>query len=103
MTQLTAEEFVLLAITKLRSGQFKGIHSVYSGFNEAFKAYFAGADPVQTTSQLAREGKIVLRPVKGGVIIYLPEDAPRFTRGEQALQKMGLLGQEVPAPKGKQK
>lgn len=25
---------------------------------------------------MGNEGKIVIRPVKGGVIIYLPEDAP---------------------------
>ena len=100
-SQLSAEEFVVLAIKKLRTGQFKGIHSVYSGFNEAFKAYFGGADPVQATNELAQAGKISLRPVRGGVILYLPEDAPRFTRGEQALQKMGLLAQETGATKSK--
>lgn len=103
MNSLTPEEFVVIAIKKLRTGQFKGIHSVFSGFNEAFKTYFEGADPVQATSQLAQEGKIVIRPVRGGVILYLPEDGPRFTRGEQALQKMGLLAPETSTRKIKDK
>lgn len=95
MSQLSVEDFVLLAIRKLRSGEFKGIHSVYSGFNEAFKIYFHGADPVQATNKLAREGKIALRPVRGGVILYQPEEAPILNRGQQALEKMGLLNPEI--------
>jgi hypothetical protein len=71
--KLSEEEFVWRAIRKLR-GNYKGIHTVYSGFNQAFKDYF-GTNPVETTQRLAEEGKIVIRPVKGGVIIYLPEDA----------------------------
>lgn len=103
MNTLTPEEFVVTAIKKLRTGQFKGIHSVFSGFNEAFKTYFEGADPVQTTCRLAQEGKIVVRPVRGGVILYLPEDAPRLTRGEQALEKMGLLSPQASTRKTKDK
>jgi hypothetical protein len=72
--KLTEEEFVKRAILKLR-GNYKGIHSIYSGFNQAFKQYF-GSNPVATTQRLAKEGKITIRPVKGGVILYLPEDAP---------------------------
>lgn len=52
--KLSVEEFVILAIRSLRMGDFKGIHSVYSGFNEAFKKYF-GQDPVQATNKLAEE------------------------------------------------
>lgn len=89
--KITPEEFVRLAIAKLRSEPYKGIHSVYSGFNEAFKKYFAGDDPIRLTNQLAEDGKIALRPVKGGVVLYLPEDGPKTSRGEDALMKMGLL------------
>jgi len=43
------------------------------------------------TTQLAAEGKIVIRPVKGGVMLYLPEDAPKTPDvGDEALKKMGL-------------
>jgi len=85
------EEFVRLAVAKLRLENYKGIHSVYSGFNEAFKTYFEGTSPIEVTGELARQGKITLRPVKGGVMLYLPEDGPQYSRGDLALMKMGLL------------
>jgi len=73
-SSLSEEEFVRRAIKRLR-GKYRGIHSVYSGFNAAFQEYF-GTNPVETTQRLAAEGKIHIRPVKGGVMLYLPEDAP---------------------------
>lgn len=88
--KLSHEEFVKNAILKLRTPPYKGIHSVYSGFNEAFKKYFDSEDPVKATNKLAAEGKVFIRPIKGGVMLYLPEDAPQVTRGDQALKKMGL-------------
>ncbi|MBI5213271.1 MAG: hypothetical protein HY957_07865 [Nitrospirae bacterium] len=89
--KLSSEEFVKKAIVSLRKEGYKGIHTVYSGFNDAFKKYFEGEDPIKTTTQLAAEGKIVIRPVKGGVMLYLPEEAPASrARGEDALEKMGL-------------
>ena len=86
--KLTKEEFFRRAIKKLR-GNYKGIHSVYSGFNAAFREYY-GTDPITATQRLAKEGKISIRPVKGGVIIYLPEDAPNSP--ENVLSK--ILGAE---------
>jgi len=74
--RLSYEEFVKKAIVSLRTEGYKGIHSVYSGFNSAFKKYFNGENPVEATNKLAQEGKIILRPVKGGVMLYLPEEAP---------------------------
>ena len=88
--QLSYDEFVKLAIVKLRTGPYKGVHSVFSGFNEAFKIYFGGDNPVPVTNQLAESGAISVRPTKGGVVLYLPEDAPQSSRGEEALKKMGL-------------
>jgi len=85
------EEFVRLAIAKLRLENYKGIHSIYSGFNEAFKTYFEGVNPIEVTGRLADEGKITLRPVKGGVMLYLPGEGPEMSRGDMALVKMGLL------------
>jgi hypothetical protein len=60
--KLTYEEFVKQAILKLRTGDYKGIHTVYSGFNEAFRKYFDGANPIEITYQLAKEKKLVIRP-----------------------------------------
>lgn len=91
--KLSVEEFVHLAIKSLRMKDFKGIHSVYSGFNEAFKKYF-GQDPVLATNRLAEEKKIEIRPIKGGVLLYLPGEAPSQSRGDEALKKMGLSPSE---------
>jgi hypothetical protein len=89
--KLSYEDFIRKAIVSLRKEGYKGIHTVYSGFNEAFKKYFDNENPIEVTNKLASEGKIVIRPVKGGVMLYLPEDAPAAkTRGEDALGKMGL-------------
>ena len=88
--KLSYEEFVRRAIMKLRTGDYKGIHSVYSGFNDAFKKYYPGVNPVDITNQLAKKEKIIIRPVKGGVMLYLPEDAPQRTNADKALDKMGL-------------
>jgi len=89
--RLSYEEFVKKAIVSLRTEGYKGIHSVYSGFNSAFKKYFNGENPVEATNKLAQEGKIILRPVKGGVMLYLPEEAPASRNlADEALEKMGL-------------
>jgi len=88
--KLTYEEFVKQAILKLRTGDYKGIHTVFSGFNEAFRKYFDGANPIEITNQLAQAKKIVIRPVKGGVMLYLPEEVPQSDKAEQVLKKMGL-------------
>jgi len=83
--KLTEEEFVLQAIKKLRKEPFRGIHSVYSGFNEAFRKYF-GTNPVEATSRLAAEGKIETRLFKGGVMLFLPGEAPKRPSAEEIIQ-----------------
>jgi hypothetical protein len=88
--KLSHEEFVRKAVVSLRKEGYKGIHSVYSGFNEAFKKYYPGENPVEATNKLAAEDKIIIRPVKGGVMLYLPEEAPGGSDALQALKKMGL-------------
>lgn len=54
-------DFVVRAIKKLRKPPYKGIHSVYSRFNKAFREYF-NKNPVEVTTRLAEEGKIDTRP-----------------------------------------
>jgi hypothetical protein len=91
--KLTQDEFIKKAVVSLRKEPYKGIHTVYSGFNNAFKKYFDGADPIAATNKMASEGTIVIRPVKGGVMLYLPDDAPAAKDvGDEALKKMGLDG-----------
>jgi hypothetical protein len=90
MKKYNHEEFFKMAILKLRNiSKSHGIHSVFSGFNQAFRAYF-GEDPVKVTQELANNGKIEIRPVKRGVMIYLPGEAPksRANQGKEALEKI---------------
>ncbi len=51
--KLSPEKFVRLAVASLRLDNYKGIHSVFSGFNEAFKTYFVGANPIEATGEMA--------------------------------------------------
>lgn len=91
--KLSIEEFTLLAIEKLKRPPYEGIHSVYSGFNQAFRDYFDGLDPVVETLKLAAEGKIHTQLVKGGVMIFpgpRRESTPR-SKAESTLKKMGLV------------
>ena len=89
LERLSQVEFVKKAIASLRKEPYKGIHTVYSGFNEAFRAYF-NEDPIQCTNQLASEGAIEIRPVKRGIMLYLPGEAPERNTGQDVLKKMGL-------------
>jgi hypothetical protein len=64
--KLPVEKFVISAIEKLR-GEYKGINTVFSGFNMAFKKYYGeGADPSKATQELIGKGIIEGRPVKKG-------------------------------------
>jgi hypothetical protein len=85
--KLSEEEFVLQAIRKLKKDPFRGIHTVYSGFNEAFRQYF-GTNPVEATNRLTREGKIETRPFKGGVMLFLPGEAPKRPTTEEILRQV---------------
>jgi hypothetical protein len=67
-------EFVVEAIHKLRTGEFKGIHTVYSGFNEMLKLVYPKENPVDIVKALCDDEGFGIRPVKGGVILYAPED-----------------------------
>lgn len=88
--KLTEEEFILRAIERLRKGNYKGIHVVYSGFNAAFRDYFgAEADPRAAVDRLVAKGVVVSRVARGGATIYKAAEAPaeRVT-GSVALDKI---------------
>lgn len=74
--KMTKEEFVIAAIKKLRDEKrSKGIHTRYSGFNQAFKDYF-GEESRATTDKMVADGKIELKPSSGGVMLYLAGEGP---------------------------
>ena len=86
-----AEKFVRDAIVAGR-GEYKGLHTVYSGFNGAVRKVL-NCDPIALTTALANTGKVVTIPRKGGVMLYLPEDGPKAsidTAGSKLLEKMGV-------------
>ncbi len=88
---MTIQEFVVKAIETGRTEKSQGIHVVYSGFNEAFKAYFDGADPRESTAKLQAEGLIVVRPCRGGAMIYKADEAPaEKNKGTKLLASMGV-------------
>ncbi|OGP73375.1 MAG: hypothetical protein A2W09_04570 [Deltaproteobacteria bacterium RBG_16_50_11] len=86
---LSEEEFVAEGIKKLRKDPYRGINSVFSGFNEAFRKHF-NKDPIEFTSKMASDGKIEIIPLKGGkgVMLYLPGEGPRGRKTEEALKKI---------------
>lgn len=88
--KLTVEEFVLLAIDKLAPPERKAIHTVYSGFNEAFRDYFSGGDPIKEVNELVKAGKISFRLCRGGAIIARPGIITNVRSHKEALEKMGL-------------
>lgn len=90
---LTVEEFVARAIETLQNKKFPGkIHTVFSGFNEAFRAYFPKLDPVKEVQKLAAAGKVALRPCRGGALMAKGKGkaAEDEHSAATALKKMGL-------------
>jgi hypothetical protein len=85
--KMSEEEFVINAIKKLRKPPYKGIHCVFSGFNGAFREYF-GKNSMDVTQRLANEGKIIVRPVKGGIMLYLPGDFPQIPKPNEIIKKI---------------
>lgn len=87
--KLSMEEFTKTAITKLRGKKSKGIHTRFSGFNEAFREYFGkDVDVVAETKKLADAGVIDIRPCKGGVMIYLAGECPTGQTPADVLAKI---------------
>jgi len=88
---LTPEQFILRFIETFRDPErSRGVHSVFSGFNAAFREYFPGLDPVEVTTQLAEAGKLEVRLVKRGAMLYKAGEAPSLPNPRSLLKKMGL-------------
>ena len=93
--QMTHLEFIQKAFDTLRKTgkdgrQYAGLHTVYSGFNEAFRKYFPKDDPIKVTARLKESGELNVRPCQGGAMIYMGEFTPE-DGGDTALKAMGLV------------
>ena len=86
---LSDEEFIIEGIKKLRRDPYKGVHSVFSGLNEAFRKQF-NKDHIEFTGKFALSGKIEIIPIKSGkgVMLYLPGEGPRGRKTDEALRKI---------------
>lgn len=84
--------FTLLMIDLNKAkGKYKGLHTVYSGFNQAFRLYYGdNVDPVKATRELATQGVIKIIPAKGGAMLYRPEDLTTSSGGQALLKAAGL-------------
>lgn len=64
------KEFTLNYIRTNRRSATQGIHSRYSNFNGEFRKKFSGVDPIAYTKKLRDEGTLVIRPCKGGAVLF---------------------------------
>ncbi len=85
--KLTQEQFTLKAIKSLRREGYKGIHSVYSGYNAAFRAYFDN-DPIEATKVLAATNVIETHPTRGGAMLYAYGEMGNGGGSSKALDKI---------------
>lgn len=74
-------EFIEKSIKSLRSEKSKGIHVVYSGFNDSFRLYF-NEDPIKIVENYVDSGQIERRFVKGGPMIYLKGEGPKIKQND---------------------
>ena len=72
-SKMTYKEFVECSIKALREPPYKGIHVVYSNFNNAFRQYY-DEDPRPIIDKMVEDGFLVSRPARGGAIIMLAVD-----------------------------
>ncbi len=73
-SKMNYKEFVEKAIKSLRESPYKGIHVVYSNFNNAFRQYYE-EEPRPIIDKMVADGFLVSRVARGGVIIMLAADA----------------------------
>lgn len=90
--KLTVEQFVLRAIEKLAEDGRPTIHTVFSGFNSAFRDYFKGEglDPIDEVQKLKEAGTIDFRFARGGAAIGKPGSIAKKMDATDALKKMGI-------------
>ena len=91
--KVTEQEFTVKAIENLRkknpdgTPKYRGVHSVFSGFNSAFREYF-GTDPITAVRKLEAEGVIKTKPVRGGVMLYKAGEMPEYNTTSEVLSRI---------------
>lgn len=69
--KVAVKDFVYAAIEELRDPGHIAVHTVYSGFNQAFREFYRGEglDPIAEVNRLVKAGLLKRRFVKGGALI----------------------------------
>lgn len=80
-SKMDYKDFVTKAIKSLREPPYKGIHVVYSNFNNAFRQYY-DEDPRPIIDKMITEGFLVSRVTRGGAIIMLASDVDENAKVE---------------------
>lgn len=104
--------FALVAFGKFqeRAPEYPRVHTVFSGFNEAFREFFSDEDPVRCMKQLASEGLIEFRLARGGAVyrpsidlLREPTDEERAIAFRVGKFLTGFLAAHTAAKNGNQK
>jgi hypothetical protein len=82
--KLAEAEFTRRAIVAGRKAGWKGLHTVYGGYNQAFREYY-GSDPIVAVNRMVTAGVIESHYAKGGAMIYLPGEMSKNRTGSSPL------------------
>ena len=78
--KLTERNFVVVYI-RVNKGKYPGVHAVYGGLNEAFRAQFNGADPIAETKRLV-DSKVLVGSRKDSRYLLVVADMPALKNGK---------------------
>ena len=78
--KLTKRIFMVTYI-QVNKGKYPGVHAVYGGLNEAFRAQFPGADPIAETQRLKDAG-ILVGSRKDSRYLLVVADMPPLKNGK---------------------
>ncbi|MFA6082653.1 MAG: hypothetical protein WC773_04595 [Patescibacteria group bacterium] len=68
----------------LDTDKYRGVHVVYGGLNQRFRAKFAGLDPKECMQELEHDQFLAVIPARGGAMVYLFKDKPDSYHGPAA-------------------
>jgi hypothetical protein len=118
---MTPFEFCVIAINKAKAEakakgkEYKGLHTVYSGFNEDVRVLFGQgktgdelkAFPILLVKELVSQNKLDMHYAHGGAMLYLKGEMPEMKAKpktkDDVFKKYNLAPPPVVAPKGRTK
>jgi hypothetical protein len=99
--KVTVKEFLEKFIPlKRKADKSKGVHAVFSGLNTTLAEYYGlpqakedrRAAVIALIEDAVERKECETRPCTGGVMVYLPGDAPAYgAKTDETLKAMGLI------------